>query len=59
MNLNVFLDTNLKVREQLNRSIMAPKEKGGYFGPFLDGVTITRAEAIWILGTLSTSIIVN
>ena len=35
MNLNVLLDTNLKVHKQLNRSIMAPKEKGGYLGAFL------------------------
>ena len=26
---------------------------------FVDGINITHAEAIWILGTLSTSIIVN
>ena len=35
MNLDVLLDTNLKVHEQLNCSITAPKEKGGYFGAFL------------------------
>ena len=32
---------------------------GSFLGVVGDNVNITHAEAIWILGTLSTSIIVN